>query len=132
MTHYTWLKTLLIGVACGFAVFAEAAKLVPDEFVVKPGLIRYWKFTVGSSAQVIGGFRAQGGSRNDIEAIVAEWDECENWLNGNGARVLYSSGKVTNGKLNVSLRSGEYCVAFSNRMSAVSAKEIAAAIELRD
>ena len=70
---------------------------------------------------VTGEFHASGGSGNDIEAIVAEWGECENWINGHQARVLYQSGKVTNGAIDVPIsRDGTYCLLFSNRMALVS------------
>jgi len=117
--------------ACAWAVNAAAMKLVPSEFVVKPGSIRWWRFDVESTALIIGRFRAQGGVGHDIEAIVAEWDECENWINRNDANVLYTSGKVTNGKVRVSIgERGSYCIAFSNRTAVVSAKEIVADIAL--
>jgi hypothetical protein len=84
-----------------------------------------------SSFEIKGRFRASGGAKNDIESVIADWAECENWINGNRAKVVYSSGAVTNGRIAVRLvEPGEYCIAFDNRMSVVSSKEVAAAIEI--
>lgn len=52
-------------------------------------------------------------------------------MNGNQGSVLYSSGTVTNGKVDVTIReAGQYCIAFNNTMSVISAKEVSAAIAL--
>jgi len=52
-------------------------------------------------------------------------------MNGHQAHVLYSSGKTTNGRLDVPItQPGTYCLAFSNAFSLVSAKTINADIEL--
>ncbi len=84
------------------------------------------------NARVIGSFHASGGFGNDIETVLAEWDQCENWLNGHQAHVLYASGKVTNGVLDVPIQqAGTYCLAFSNKMALVSSKTVSGDIALR-
>jgi hypothetical protein len=102
---------------------------------VSPSQVRYWKFDTSptmTNAHLKGEFHASGGSGNDIEAIVAEWDECENWINGHQAHVLYASGKVTNGALDVPLsQAGTYCLAFSNKMGLISGKTVSGSVALQ-
>ena len=81
--------------------------------------------------RVVGSFRASGGSGNDIQPLLAEWSECENWINGHEARALYSRPKTTNGRFDVKIpEPGTYCIAFNNRFSLLSAKNVSADIEL--
>ena len=78
-------------------------------------------------------FHAGGSIGNDIQVVLAEKGESENRMNGHQdqAHVLYSSGKTTNGRLDVPItQPGTYCLAFSNAFSLVSAKTINADIEL--
>ena len=104
-------------------------KLTPEEFVVKAGVARYWKFQVTDETGVAAGsFRASGGAHNDIRVLITDSDECENYLNGNRANVVYDSGQKTVGKIDVRLNRGGYCIIFDNRNSIVSAKEVAAHI----
>ncbi|HYL36187.1 MAG TPA: hypothetical protein VEV17_09775 [Bryobacteraceae bacterium] len=85
-----------------------------------------------ASVRVAGSFHTSGGSGNDIEAVVADWGECENWVNGHPAPVLYASGKTTNAKVDVPLhQAGTYCLAFSNTMSLLSAKTVSGDVALR-
>jgi|SRR5579871_1051594 len=109
--------------------------LLVSSVVVPPLQYQYWKFEVSGSAvnaHVVGNFHAAGGMGNDIETVVAEWGQCENWLNGHQAQVLYASGKVTNGVLDVRIRQpGTYCLAFSNKMALLSAKTISGNIALQ-
>ena len=110
--------------------------LLDGQTVVSAGQTRYWTFETSaaafSSPRVVGSFEASGGMGNDIETAIGEWAECENWINGHRARLLYSSGRVTAGNLDVSIpRPGRYCLAFSNRMSLFSGKTIAGIISLR-
>lgn len=55
--------------------------------------VQYWKFEVSpkmTNVHVTGNFHASGGAGNDIEAIVAEWGDCENWINGHHGLALYA------------------------------------------
>lgn len=129
------VATTLILFASAFALVATAQerKLVPAEFVVRPGQVRYWTFDAAANIRVVGRFRASGGAGNDIVVIIAEWNECENWINGHAARTHYHSGKTTNGRIDVVVPGqAQYCIAFDNRMSTTSSKEIAADITYRD
>lgn len=126
-----WCSKLLLVLLISDTAICAGRKLVPEEFVVKPGAVRYWTFSVNGPTNISGRFRASGGNQKDIEVVIAEWGECENWINGNQASVLYQSGRVTNGHINVNIvESGKYCIGFSNRMSIFSSKEVAAAIQI--
>ena len=84
------------------------------------------------NARIVGSFHASGGMGNDISTLVAEWGQCENWINGHQAQALYSSGVVTNGVLNVPItQAGSYCLAFSNKMALVSSKTVSGDVALR-
>src|SRR5262245_40387963 len=124
-------RILVSAVLIGAFLHAQPAKLTPEEFVVKPGVARYWKFDVtGNSGRVIGAFRASGGAHNDIRMLITDSDECENYLNGNRANVFYDSGAKTVAKFDVPLPQASYCLIFDNRNSVVSSKEVAARIGL--
>jgi hypothetical protein len=109
--------------------------LFSGSVAVSPHQCQYWKFEVSASAvnaRVVGNFHAMGGSGNDIQAVVADWSQCENWMNGHRADVLYASGKVTSGSLNVPIPlAGTYCLAFSNRMALLSGKTVSGNIGLQ-
>ena len=111
-------------------------KLLSGEYVVKAGEYRHVTFTFNpekmENARVIGRFHASGGSGNDIEAVLADESEFENWVNADEARVLYSTGKITNGKIDVPItQPGTYYLVFSNVFSLLADKEVSADIELR-
>ena len=119
-----------------FSVLRPFSKsILLGEIAVSPLNGQYWKVEVDSTmtnAHVVGSFHASGGFGNDIEAVVAKWSECENWLNGHQSQVLYDSGKVTNGSMDVPLtEAGTYCLAFSNKMALLSGKTVTGDIALR-
>jgi hypothetical protein len=77
------------------------------------------------SAHVSGQFNASGGAGNDIEAVIATEAEFTNWVNGHQARVFYSTqGKKTTDTFDVRLAPGTYYLAFNNRFSAITAKDV--------
>ena len=127
------VKRLLLFLILASGLSAQAVKLTPEEFVVKAGVARYWKFNVsGSTGRVAGSFRASGGAHNDIRVLITDSDECENYINGNRANVFYDSGQKTVGKIDVRLNQGGYCIIFDNRNSVVSTKEVATQIYLEN
>jgi hypothetical protein len=127
------MKSVLISVFAALTLLGQVMKLTPEEFVVKPRLARYWRFSVsGNMGHVMGDFRASGGAHNDIRALITDSDECENYLNGNQANVFFDSGQKTVAKVDVQLNQGRYCLIFDNRNSVVSAKEIASRIFLQN
>jgi hypothetical protein len=95
-------------------------KLVSGETRVDPAQYRYWTFTVGHavvSPYVTGSFHASGGIGNDIQVVLAEKGEFENWANG---------------RMDVPITEpGTYCLGLSNTFSLLSAKTISADIELQ-
>jgi hypothetical protein len=124
-------KALPFAVIIASAVLAQAVRLTPEEFVVKAGVARYWKFNVtGNTGRVVGAFRASGGAHNDIRVLVTDGDECENYLNGNRANAYYDSGAKTVGRFDLKLSRAGYRLIFDNRNSIVSPKEIAAQVAL--
>lgn len=72
-----------------------------------------------------GNFEASGGANNDIEVGIGEEIEAKNWLNGHGGSLLWhSNGKRTAARFEAPVQRGSYCIVFSNRFSAVSAKSV--------
>ena len=105
--------------------------LLSGATVVQPTRVWYKIFPAGVRSRIIGRFQTSGGRRNDIEAVVATQAECVAWIQGRSTEVLYSSGRVTSGQIDVTVPyAGSYCVAFSNAFSLVSAKHVSADITL--
>jgi hypothetical protein len=112
-----------------------STKLFTGQIVVKAGGYVTNTFTVEPGMQnfhVIGQFNASGGSGNDIQAVLADEGEFQNWINGHQAKTFYSTEKITTGKLDVGpLGPGRYVIALSNRFSAFSEKQVFAEVEAR-
>lgn len=71
------------------------------------------------------------GRGNDIQAVIADEANDTNWINGHQAQVFWTTqGKQTTGSMNVRLRPGMYYLAFSNRFSAFTAKQVFLDIDL--
>jgi hypothetical protein len=82
--------------------------------------------------RVVGRFEAAGGSGNDIQAVLADGDNFENWKNGHAARVLYGTDKTTVGSIDVPIvSSGTYYLGLNNRFALLSAKTVSGAIDLQ-
>jgi hypothetical protein len=62
--------------------------------------------------------------------VIASPPEFENWINGHQAQLYYSTDKVTNGTIDRLLPPGDYTLAFDNRFSAFSRKEVTGEITL--
>ncbi len=111
-------------------------KLASGQLVVRAGKYISTKFNVDTNkmqdVRVVGSFRASGGSGNDIQIVLAEESEFENWINGHQAQALYSTGKTTTGKIDVQItQPGTYILAFSNTFSTMTDKDVFAEVELR-
>ena len=115
----------------GFA----SEKLMSGQLVVGAGKYASVKFNVPSwmrSARVVGSFRTSGRSTKSIEVVLLQEDEFQNWANGRQARVLYSSGRATAGKIEAPVgKVGTYYLVFNNSFSPYTKKSIAAEVELR-
>ena len=109
-------------------------KLISGNMEVDPGQIKWVNFTVppnAANAKVTGEFHAFGGAGNDIQVVITDPFDFENWKNGHPTNVVYASSKVTNGVISVrNLSPGNYVVAFDNRFSIVSRKEVTGNITL--
>ena len=81
---------------------------------------------------VTGNFTAYGGSGNDILAVVANERNYTNWINGHEAQVLWGTqGKQTTGDIEAKfLQPGEYYLAFSNRFSVFTDKQVSLEVDL--
>jgi hypothetical protein len=113
------------------AGLAKREPLTPATFSVKAGSMYFVMFTVTGPARVIGRFEASGGQGNDIQVVLTDADDFENWKNGHQANVLYQSEKTTVGTINVPIsRAGTYYLAFNNQFSILSDKTITGNIQL--
>jgi zinc ribbon protein len=91
-----------------------------NTFTVEPGMQNF---------HVIGHFTASGGLTNDIQAVVADQDEFQNWINGHQAKTYYSTPRVTTGKIDIGpLAPGKYVIAFSNKSGLVE-RQLSAEVE---
>lgn len=105
--------------------------LTPPIFNVKAGTIYYVRFNVERSGRVVGRFQASGGQGNDIQAVITDADNFENWSNGHQARVLYQTDKTTIGNIDVPIgRPGTYYIGFNNKFSLLSDKTVSASVLL--
>jgi predicted nucleic acid-binding Zn ribbon protein len=115
----------------GFA----SEKLASGQLVVEAGKYASVKFNVPSwmgNARVVGSFRASGRSTNRIEVVLVGEGEFQNWANGRQARVLYSTGRATAGRINSPVSQvGTYYLVFNNSFSPRTNKSITAEVELR-
>ncbi len=114
----------------------KVEKLFSNQIVVPHGQMVWQQIKVDTSAmrdvRVVGRFHAAGGSGNDVQAILADSDDFENWKNGHPAQALYSTEKTTVSCVNVPIpKSGTYFFGFSNAFSAFTDKTVSADIELR-
>jgi len=115
------------------ALVPMSSKLFTGQIVVKAGSYIRNTFTVEPGMQsfhVVGHFNASGGTGNDIQVVLADEGEFQNWINGHQARVFYSTDKITDGKMDVGpLAPGRYVMAFSNKFSVFADKYVFAEIE---
>jgi hypothetical protein len=74
---------------------------------------------------VSGAFSASGGNGNDIIGVIADESNFTNWINGHQTQVYWSTkGRETTGNFSVTLRPGTYHLAFSNKFSTFTAKQL--------
>lgn len=103
-----------------------SAKLFSGQMVVKAGGYVTNQVTVDpkmKNFRIVGQLNASGRTGNDIQVVLADEDEFQNWINGHEAHVFYSTEKITTGKLDAgALGPGRYVLAFSNRFSTFTDK----------
>jgi hypothetical protein len=106
-------------------ISASAQKVVAEKaLTVQAGGYSWYNYNFTNQARLYGKFRAQGGSKNDIQMLIMDTDEFENWKNGNQYRRYYDSGSVTVATFDVSLPKGSYVMVFSNRSAILSPKAV--------
>jgi hypothetical protein len=80
---------------------------------------------------ITGNFNASGGSGNDIQAVIADEENYTNWINGHQAQAFWTTqGKQTTGNIEARLKPGMYYLAFSNKFSAFTEKQVFLEVEL--
>jgi hypothetical protein len=137
MPSRLWTAYLTLTLVVLFAWTVTASPLgqgviVNTAFTVKAGDAKYWNIHVGSDgANVVGRFRAEGGSGNDIKCLILDADSFENWRNGHRVRTYYNSEKITVANINVNLPQGEYVLVFDNTYSVLTNKAVTANVEMR-
>lgn len=112
----------------------QSQNLVNATITVSPGYYDL-SFTVDAGrmrdARVTGSFTASGGSGNDIKVLIMDDMTFTNWKNKHQVSLLYNSGQMTIGNLNVPITaSGTYHLVFDNTFSTVSSKQVATRINL--
>lgn len=116
---------LLCGIFFLLAISINAQKVIAEKAVtVKAGGYTWFDLNYAEMTELKGRFRAQGGSKNDIEVYVMDDDNFENWKNGNQSRSYYFSGRVTVANFNVRLPKGSYHLVFNNNWSIVTPKAV--------
>jgi hypothetical protein len=113
------------------AVVPHSETVLDTAFTVKSGEFLPYKFSVPVNAKQVkvnGHFEASGGSKNSIEVFITNEDGLANLKNKNHYKIFYSSGRVTQDTLKVSLPSSAdtYYLIFDNRFPLAAAKAVKA------
>jgi hypothetical protein len=102
-------------------------KIVTGEITLKARGYLQYRVTVTPEMlepTLTGNFTATGGA-NDIMAVIADETNYTNWINGHQARSFWSTqGRETTGSFEVHLSPGMYYLAFSNRFSRLTNKQV--------
>ena len=105
-------------------------------FTVAARSAKQYKFVVPAGASAVrleGHFTATGGPRNSIEVWVMNDDQFVNWVNQHPLQAIYSSQRVTQGTIRVTLPpdGGTYHVIFNNEFSVLTPKAVEASLALK-
>lgn len=108
------VATIAVGAFLAAAASAQHTIIMNGSVAVSPGF--WWQqFSIGrGGGSVVGQFRTQGGSQNDIFAYIVAHGELENMTNRNDFRHFYQSGRRTKEDVNVRLGPGTYFFVFYN------------------
>ena len=109
--------------------------IIDGSFVVAPRTFKPFEIVVAagmSNPRIEGTFTASG-ANNDIEVLLLDEFQFNNWQNRHEFKSAYTSGRVTADKVRVELPSepGKYFLIFSNRFSIFSNKGVVADLRLR-
>jgi ribosomal protein L40E len=105
-----------------FEIATKALALQPNQLWSQPLRVQNdWR-----NARLIGKFTAQGGEKNEIEAIVTNEDGLINWQKNSSyqPKAWYRSGPVTEDTINATLPAGQSYFIFDNRLSPPANKTI--------
>jgi predicted nucleic acid-binding Zn ribbon protein len=105
-----------------YEIDTKAIAVQPDQMWWQPLHVKNdWR-----NARLVGRFTAQGGEKNDIEAIVTNEDGLINWRKNNLRRpkVWYESGRVTEDTINAPLPTGQSYFVLNNRFSDFANKTV--------
>ncbi|HEY8460579.1 MAG TPA: hypothetical protein VIM99_09380 [Blastocatellia bacterium] len=105
-----------------YEIATKALALQPDQMWSQPLQVQSdWR-----NARLVGKFTAQGGERNDIEAIVTNEEGLIKWRKNSSyqPKAWYRSGPVTEDTINASLPPGQSYFIFDNRLSPSANKTI--------
>lgn len=104
--------------------------LVNDVITVPAEKYYQYSFALSRNATLTGDYKAFGGSGNDIRVLLMDEDSYINWTNGHQANMLYDSGKITVGQIDIPLGPGKYYLIFNNGFSLLSNKGVNAHLKL--
>lgn len=105
-----------------YAIDTKAVALLPDEMWWQPLHVKNdWR-----DARLVGKFMAQGGEKNDIEAIVTNEIGLINWRKDQlyQPKIWYTSGRVTEDTINAPLPTGQSYFILNNRFPASANKTV--------
>jgi hypothetical protein len=106
----------------GYEIDTKAVGLQRDQMWWQPLLVKDgWR-----NARLVGSFTAQGGEKNDIEAIVTNESGLINLRKNrvHQPKVWYTSGRVTENTINAPLPAGQSYLIFDNRFSVSAHKTV--------
>ncbi|HZF41769.1 MAG TPA: hypothetical protein VE715_23330 [Blastocatellia bacterium] len=105
-----------------YEIDTKALALQPDQMWSQPLHVQNdWR-----NARLVGKFTAQGGEKNEIDAIVTNEDGLVNWRKNYSyqPKAWYRSGPVTEDTINATLPTGQSYFIFDNRLSPSANKTI--------
>jgi hypothetical protein len=106
--------------------------MLDSAFTVPAGNWKIYEFSMGrGGGRIVGRFRAEGGSGNDIVCLILDQDGFENLRNHHAVRPYYNSGRVTVANIYAELGEGSYVLVFDNTFSAITPKAVTARVEMQ-
>jgi hypothetical protein len=109
-------------------------KIATGQIVVRANGYVQYRITITPEMlepTITGTFNASGGSGNDIQAVIADEENYTNWINGHQAQAFWTTqGKQTVGNIEARLKPGMYYLAFSNKFSAFTEKQVFLEVDL--
>lgn len=142
MKHAIWilLSVFMLGIGCGSdnpaaTSVEQQAVIVDTSFTLAPGESRDYFFSVDLFSQedvtVRGDFTASGESNSEINVAVMTETEFLLWQTLGSATMVYESGAVASGELNLSLsETGSYRLVYSNVSDMAVEKSVTASVSI--